>query len=177
MFIRRAIVFGAAILAAVSTGAVAHAGPTGEPALDQTGNYCVMYVPTGAHACVDSADLLPIARAAVLSDDSAVVPNVTVHIATVWDNASYDNGRGSYEFYTSADCTASKTDGNWQNQNLSSIGWSNRISSFQSYGNCQTRLFASINFAGSTYPTSGYVANSSNVGTAMNDNAESIKWT
>ena len=82
MFIKRAIVLAAAILAAVSTGSVAHAEPTGEPALDRVGNYCVMYVPTGAHACVDSADMLPIARAAVLSDDSVVGPNTTVHIAT-----------------------------------------------------------------------------------------------
>ena len=57
--------------------------------------------------------------------------------------------------------------------NLGSIGWDNRISSFRSYSNCRTAIFANTNYGGSSY---GYYTNSSYVGSAMNDQASSIRW-
>ena len=157
----------------------AHAEAAAQP--PTSGNFCVSYLPTGKTVCVASEDDMPAARQAVLvsatTTDSADSAATVVHIATLYDNDQYNTAAGYYEITTSADCTASKTDANWQNSNLAAIGWSNRVSSFHSYGNCQTRLFANTSFGGTTYPTTGYVADSPNLGTSMNDNAESVKWT
>jgi hypothetical protein len=55
----------------------------------------------------------------------------------------------------------------------SGVNFNDRISSFQSFQNCQTVLFEDINFGGATTQKT---ANSSNVGIALNDRASSIKW-
>lgn len=208
MLFKKALIVAGAVLmeAGTMTSGIAQASSTPRPVLGThanasresvvtgAGDYCVMYLPTGKHACVSQESQLPLARSVVLPGASAATASgktvaesgdsapaaaaATWHIGTVWDNGSYNDGRGHYEFFTSGDCTASKTDSNWQDENLSGIGWANRISSFQSCGNCQTRLFSGAIFTGSGYPASGFIANSPDVGgAAMNDHAVSIKWT
>ncbi|MET3808719.1 hypothetical protein ABIB25_005749 [Nakamurella sp. UYEF19] len=183
MFSRGVAVVGVVLAALLAPFSIAHAGPRTDLLGGGPGIFCVMFLPTGVHRCVDSPADLVRARSAVIPSRTSVEENGAVrgtnavfHIATIWDNAGYDSKRGSYEFYAGADCTPSKGDINWQNQNLGSIGWSNRVSSFQSYGNCQTQVFAGLTFTGLIFPVGGFLTASINVGPTMNDNAESIRW-
>ncbi|MDQ2847443.1 MAG: hypothetical protein M3Y77_14095 [Actinomycetota bacterium] len=172
------------VAAAVVIPATSAAAAPISATVSSTGQYCAMYLPTGAHACVDRPESIGVARTAIGinangRNESAPTDGtlLTYHIGTVYDDDLYSTAHGYYEFYVSADCTASKSDSNWQNQDLGNIGWRDRISSFHSFGNCQTRLFSATNFGGSGYPANGFITDSSNVGSAMNDHARSIKWT
>jgi hypothetical protein len=87
---------------------------------------------------------------------------------------NFDTTNGYLDIYAGADCTASKTGVDYQNSDLGA--WKNRVSSFASYGNCATRVWSGTSYSGSVYPSSGYLVSSSNVGAAMNDNAESAQF-
>ena len=50
--------------------------------------------------------------------------------------------------------------------------WNDRISSFQGFGNCETKLYQNGDFTGSTY---GPVFATDYVGATMNDEASSLR--
>lgn len=182
----RSAAAGAMIIAAALAGAPANAAaPDTAPTVRTAGTFCVLQLPDGKSACVEREADMPYARKALglpvngdYTQTAARGALATWHLGTFYDDANYGTGSGYLEVtVTTGDCTASKTDSNYQNQNLADNGWAARISSFKSYGNCQTRLYSTAYFGGSAYPASGYSGNVPYVGAAMNDQARSVKWT
>lgn len=99
---------------------------------------------------------------------AGVVALASTVIGIFYENASY--GGASYVASVSQNGCYGYSHGY---TNLGAIGWDNRISSFRSYSNCRTAIFSNTNYGGSSY---GYYTNSTYVGSAMNDQASSIRW-
>lgn len=98
-----------------------------------------------------------------------VVALASVALGTVYEDLNY--GGSSYTFTASSGCD-SNADVDWQLSSMPS-GWNDRVSSFKSFGQCATRIWADTGYSGSSY---GFVANSTYVGSTMNDQASSIQW-
>ena len=169
--VARYLVVGLLAAAASLAGSNASAGdPTLGAYSADTNFYCALNVDTGRGGCAASQDALRIGVAA----DLGIKPLLAVLIARLYDNASFDITNGYLDVYAGADCTVSKTSVDYQNPDLGA--WKNRVSSFASFGNCATRVWSGTSYSGSVYPSSGYLVSSSNVGVAMNDNAESAQF-
>lgn len=123
--------------------------------------------PGGAAAAGSGAD------AVASNPDSTEAALAAVLIARLYDNADYNTSAGYLDVYGNA-CTSSKTDIDSSQSTLGS--YNNRTSSFQSYNGCATKLYTATSFGGSSYPSSGYLTSSNYVGTTMNDNAESSRF-
>jgi hypothetical protein len=93
----------------------------------------------------------------------------TVVIGQVFEDANY--GGSSYTFTASADCDTN-ADVDWELSSMPS-GWNDRVSSFKSFGQCATKIWHDVSFAGTSY---GFVVNSTYVGATLNDEASSIQW-
>lgn len=133
---------------------------------------------TTLDAAVDDGALTPDSGTAARTDagnttDAEAAALAVVQIARLYDNASFDTAAGYLDVYGNA-CTTSKTDIDSSQSSLGS--YNNRVSSFQSYNNCATKLYTGGSFTGTAYPTSGYLSSSSYVGATMNDNAESARF-
>lgn len=83
----------------------------------------------------------------------------------LYDDAGY--GGAYFQITNSAACIGSTV---YQFGPLSSVGWSGRVSSFQSFSSCTTKLWSGASYNGSSY---GYATNASSVG-SMNDLANSV---
>lgn len=184
---RRFTIVTTALFAVAATMGVAPAANAAS--VDRTQS-CWQELDTGKSLCVDaSADLADAVYAAygitMSTPDAAVgirrgsettsrsaaagvVALASTVIGIFYENASY--GGASYVASVSQNGCYGYSHGY---TNLGSIGWDNRISSFRSYSNCRTAIFANTNYGGSSY---GYYTNSSYVGSAMNDQASSIRW-
>lgn len=177
-----------AILAAASlvcgyTTVVSAAADAASPTT--SGKHCRVNVETGSTSCYPTVTALlasfgverPGATSIGAGEVSAielasqVLPQATVVLSVVYDNADYDISDGSYTYIASAGC-----DGDagveWQLANVGST-WNDRITSYQGYNKCQSTLYEDADFAGSQY---GPKKSSTNVGTAMNDKTTSITW-
>lgn len=96
-------------------------------------------------------------------------------IGRLYDDANYATSDGYLNVYASGDCTSSGTNVDYSITDLDT--WSNRVSSFETFGNCATRLWSGTNFGGTAYPSSsGYYIDSSYVGAAFNDKARSAQF-
>ena len=151
-------------------GTVASADGPNLRAYSSTNVFCALNVETGKTGCAPTEDDLK----AGLAADSSITPLLSVLIARLYDNANFSTTNGYLDIFASGDCTASKTSVDYSNSDLGA--WKNRVSSFSSFGNCATRIYSGTSFTGSVYPSSGYLVSSSNVGVAMNDNAESAQF-
>lgn len=107
--------------------------------------------------------------ASAATASGGVVALASVALGTVYEDLNY--GGSSYTFTASSDCD-SNADVDWQLSSMPS-GWNDRVSSFKSFGQCATRIWADTGYSGSSY---GFVANSTYVGSTMNDQASSIQW-
>lgn len=87
--------------------------------------------------------------------------------------ADFNFGGASFTFSAANGCDGNLNTVDFENTNLIPMGWNDKISSFVSFGNCQTVLFEDINFVGATTQKAVF---SSNVGIAMNDRTSSIRW-
>lgn len=98
--------------------------------------------------------------------DGEVEPTATVHLVDLYDAA----GRtGAYfALYGSGCDTNADIDGSYT---LPSA-WNDRISSFQGFNNCETRLYQNGDFTGNTY---GPVFATDYVGATMNDQASALR--
>jgi hypothetical protein len=108
------------------------------------------------------------AHTSARSSSSGIVALASTVIGIFYENSGY--GGASYVASVSQNGCYGYAHGY---TNLGSIGWDNRISSFRSYSNCRTAIFANTSYGGASY---GYYTNSSYVGNAMNDQASSIRW-
>jgi hypothetical protein len=116
-----------------------------------------------------NVETLTQAQAATLGFPIVAASSSPYVLAIVYDNANY--GGSSLTFTASGPCDTN-ADVDWQNANIGST-WNDRISSFKSYSDCQTKIFENANFGGASY---GSVSNTTYVGDAMNDRTTSIKW-
>jgi len=96
----------------------------------------------------------------------------SVAIATYYDLPFQISWFGTLTFYAPAGCTTSTADTDWIRNELASLGWNDRISSFTSYSNCWTKLYEHDNFGGSGF---GYMGSASTLG-AMDNESSSITW-
>lgn len=175
-----------ALLVLGSVALTASAASAGTPDRTQS---CWQELDTGRSLCVAaSADLAnavydaygiaistpdgavgsDVKRQATRDARAGVVALASTVIGIFYENSGYDGA--SYVASVSQNGCYGYSHGY---TNLGSIGWDNRISSFRSYSNCRTAIFANTNYGGSSY---GYYTNSSYVGSAMNDQASSIRW-
>lgn len=129
--------------------------------------FCATLAGSPQMVCAGDADTLD---AAV---DDVVLPQAVVLIARLYDNSNYDTAAGYLDVYGNA-CTSTKTDIDASQSSLGS--YNNRVSSFQSYSGCATKLYTAGSFGGTSYPTSGYLTSTTYVGATMNDNAESARF-
>lgn len=160
-----ALLAGTIAVPVLSAGS-ATAGPAG------SGNFCSFNVETQKMVCVATEAELVGARAQAARN--AVTPLATYTIAKLYDNANYDASAGVLEVTAGASCTTSRSNIDSSIADLG--GWRNRISSFQGFANCAVKLFENTNWGGSAYPGTGYYVSSTNVGAAMNDQAESVRF-
>ena len=109
------------------------------------------------------------AQDAQRSQSELVSPAATVILGQVFEDANY--GGSSYTFTASSGCDTN-ADVDWQVSSMPS-GWNDRVTSFKSFNDCATRIWSDTGYSGSTY---GFVVNSTNVGTTMNDQTSSIQW-
>ena len=156
-----------AVIAAFAGSTIA-AGPASGASLPG-GAYCAVTLPSGNVMCADSP--------AALTREWNSVPHTEATqflIARLYDNSNFDTSAGYLNVYAGGDCTISTGNVDYS---LSDLGtWSSRVSSFQTFGNCATRLWSGTGFAGTAYPSSGYLVNSSYVGAAFNDKARSAQF-
>jgi len=98
-----------------------------------------------------------------------VSPAASVIIGQVFEDASY--GGSSFTFTASAGCDTN-ADVDWQVSSMPA-GWNDRVTSFKSFNSCATRIWSNTGYTGNSY---GFVVNSTNVGSTMNDQTSSIQW-
>lgn len=163
---RRLVV--ALMVAAVFVGsATAAASANAAPVISSA--YCSVSLPSESLVCADSPAALASAWGARPNTDAT-----QFLIARLYDDSNYSTAAGYLNVYAGGDCTVSTSNVDYS---ISDLGtWSNRVSSFESFGNCATRLWSGTSFGGTAYPSSGYQVNSSYVGAAFNDKARSARF-
>jgi len=159
----------AATFIAITTATLSTAAHAATP--PRSNLYCEVFLPGGQITCSST----PLQSREATGATSQVTDTAYL-IARLYDNANYDTSAGYLNVYAAGDCTPSASDIDYNMGDLGS--WSNRVSSFESFGNCATRLWTGTNYTGSAYPSSsGWLVDSSNVGSAMNDKARSAQFT
>jgi hypothetical protein len=130
-----------------------------------TGDYCMAIITTGQSWCAASELELNAIRAQVFATRS-ITPAATSHLVDLYDAA---NRTGAYyALYGTACDTNADLDGSYT---LPS-SWNDRISSFQGFGSCETKLYQNGDFTGSTY---GPAFATDYVGATMNDEASAVR--
>jgi hypothetical protein len=130
-----------------------------------TGDYCMAVITTGQSWCAASEAELDAIRAQVFATRS-ITPAATSHLVDLYDAA---NRTGVYyALYGTACDTNADLDGSYT---LPS-SWNDRISSFQGFGNCETKLHQHGDFTGSSY---GPVFATNYVGATMNDQTSAVR--
>jgi hypothetical protein len=169
----------AAVLASLLGAAAPASARTVTPAAPK-GNSCSLDLNSGALTCVPNGQDL---NAAVLKEQgvrvlatagargasaAAVTPDSVESVfvlSQLYDDASYG---GSYFQLTGP--SACNGTSEWDYNNLGTVGWTGRVSSFKSFANCTTKVWQGTNETGAAY---GYNVNAASLG-AMNDQAHSV---
>jgi len=99
--------------------------------------------------------------------DAIAAVSSTVTIGVVYENINYG---GASNVYVVSEACDTLSDVDYQ-VNLASTVWNDRISSFESFENCDTKLWSDT-YSGTGY---GWYTSSLNVG-AINDLTSSIQW-
>lgn len=77
-----------------------------------------------------------------------------------------------YVPYDNFTCTADTAVPDWEQGSMPQ-GWNDRVSSYRSYAGCWQKVYEHSNWRGRTY---GYAGTTSYVGSTMNDQTSSIRW-
>lgn len=157
------------LVAVVAAIAVMPAVPSIATASDGQYRYCSVDVREPQNiTCSASPDAT---RPAASSPEVAAA---SLLIARLYDNTNYNTGGGYLNIYAAADCTPTGSDIDAQIADLGA--WKNRVSSFESFGNCAARLWSATSFQGDAYPSAfGFSGSSTNVG-SMSDRAASVQF-
>lgn len=156
-------------LVAVAAGLVAlPVGPAAATEGSST-DYCMAIITGEEVWCASTESGLDEIREEVLGQgrgEGEVEPMATTHLVDLYDAA----GRtGPFFALYGSPCDANADiDGSYT---LPSA-WNDRISSFQGFNQCETRLYEHGNFSGNTY---GPVYATDNVGATMNDEASALR--
>lgn len=168
----------AAVLASLIGGA-APADAADTTPVTPAGNSCSLDLSTGNVTCVPNGQDL---NAAVLKEQGARVvvssnargttpallgPNSvqTLYIQSqLYDDVGY--GGSLFQITNASPCNGSTV---YSLSNLSSYGWSGRVSSFKSFSLCKTKVWQGYYESGAAY---GYNTNASSIG-ALNDQVNS----
>ncbi|MDM4762184.1 hypothetical protein QT381_04090 [Galbitalea sp. SE-J8] len=131
---------------------------------------CWLSVDSGASLCVaaaeDLVDAVEVAGVDLLFDNAAArATDGEIALSTLYS----DTGFGGAKLIMSASGSDCST-GAYGYTSLSPYGWDNRAQSFKSSNRCTTVVFKNTNYGGTQY---GYYSSSSNLGTAMNNQASS----
>jgi hypothetical protein len=138
---------------------------------DDRDEHCIVLIDDGSTVCAATLEDADEAFTTVtgytrVADEGARGALVVYSLVTLYPNNGY--GGSSYTITRSSACNGSTVSGI---SDLATIGMNNVISSFQTYGSCQARLYDGTGYSGSTY---GYATSSANVG-ALNDLASSVR--
>ena len=154
--------------------APAGASTPGEATRSGTGDHCVLNLVSNAVGCVSDGSQMDVARRLAAGDNKAA-------LATVVNAKLYKDfitsGTASLEIRSAADCTASKSSVEYSIGNLASYSFSDITSSFETFGNCQIRLYDVINCPSSsaTYPgATTWAGTTTYVGDPFNDKATCV---
>jgi hypothetical protein len=149
----------------VSTVIAAGLTPATTAAAATETDYCMAIITTGQSWCAATEAELDSIRARQMGS-RAIAPAATSHLVDLYDAA---NRTGAYyALYGTACDTNADIDGSYT---LPS-SWNDRISSFQGFGNCETRLYQNGDYTGSTY---GPIFATDDVGATMNDETSAVR--
>lgn len=142
------------------------------PVVSQDGDFCAVYVDSGAVACVQEKKDFAAAKSAAIGSAADARLAGPYSLGVFYDNAGRDDSAGSITFFGSADCTSSRAnvDAGW----VDTTTWKNRISSFQALSNCYVKVWYLTSYSGST--NGAYVYYSNNVD-GLNDHVWSARFT
>lgn len=138
---------------------------------EEADTHCIMLVDDGTTVCAATleeadADFTAATGSTRVTDEAARGAFVVYSLVSLYPNNGY--GGSSYTITRSFPCDGSTVAGI---SDLAAVGMNNVISSFQTYGSCQARLYDGTGYSGSTY---GYTTSSTSVG-ALNDLASSVR--
>jgi len=167
------------VLAALATIVGFAGGASPAEAATASARACWLDIDTGVVQCFDDRGALAAAveqqtgGPLLLADGStaattrgAAVPAAAYALVTFYDGASFSGDSTTVTTSISSRCTAYSFTGNSMIS-----GWNDRVSSYQSYGTCKTRVSHDINQGGTSY---GPVASAATLGSM--DNQTSSYW-
>lgn len=138
------------------------------------GDYCAVDLRTpGSMVCAQTPSGLTDATTAWRRAPGNA--RASVLIARLYDDPNFDPSAGYLEVNAGGDCTSSTTTVDYQ---LTDLGaWSNRTSSFKSYGTCRARIWTGTAFSGSAYPgASSFTASAPTVSAGVDNMAKSAQF-
>ncbi|HEV7653037.1 MAG TPA: hypothetical protein VGP26_33190 [Actinophytocola sp.] len=150
----------AALAAALSVGPLAGFASAG-PA-DAGDLHCVTNLDTKVTRCATTPE-------AAKQD----VGPAALTIAIFYDGTGYSGT--TYTWVQAHACTPSY-DEEWQWDDLSGIGWNNRVSSVHTYNQCDVKFFDGFNFTGASSTWIDQSSNLGTMGTGWSNRAGSVKF-
>ncbi|MER6917238.1 hypothetical protein ABT354_36825 [Streptomyces sp. NPDC000594] len=181
------------LLASVPAGAAP--APAPETSRATSGPHCATHVETRKTTCYDTfreavsattGGRVTNATQAKAAKDSAFVDKVNETVGATAGTAAtsraasdfflgviYEHTRfrgASHQFWGDGPCNDFSDQEYWM---VDLLNWNNRISSLKTGSNCDIELFSERDFNGAHQL---YFTNTPNVGSAMNDQAESMVW-
>ncbi|MDG4829220.1 hypothetical protein O7627_07855 [Solwaraspora sp. WMMD1047] len=127
---------------------------------------------TGAEAVKDPAFAAGVAAA---NADGRAALAARIVISIEYDLANHDETDGTLIWYGDKECSNRTTDVDYSiaNYNVSAPAWVNRITSFQTFGNCWTKHYENTNFGGASV---GFQGSRNHIGAAMDNRTSSEQW-
>jgi hypothetical protein len=127
---------------------------------------------TGAEAVKDPAFAGGVA-AANADGRAALASRIVISIE--YDLADHDETGGTLVWYGDKECSNRTTDVDYSiaNYNVSAPAWVNRITSFQTFGNCWAKHYENANFGGAAV---GFQGSRDHIGAAMDNRTSSQEW-
>ncbi|MER7418391.1 hypothetical protein ABT346_16680 [Micromonospora peucetia] len=144
----------------VGAAAPAAASPSGKPAVQ----HCIGNLDTGRVTCASDPQ-----EARQRSD----VGTMALTIAIFYDGTGYSGA--TFTWTQSGQCSPGY-DNEWQWDDLSEIGWNNRVSSVHTYNRCDVKFFGGTNFTGASSVWIDQSSNLGAIGDGWNNRAGSVKF-
>jgi len=140
-----------------------------------TGGRLIDAPATGAKALADPAF---VARVDASNQGSGALRGILVNdivISIEYDLSDHDETGGTLIWKGDKECTTRITDVDYEiaNYNVSAPAWVNRITSFQTFGNCWTKHFEDPGLDGASV---GFQSSRTYIGAAMDNRTSSQQW-
>jgi hypothetical protein len=128
---------------------------------------------TESRHCVTNLDTKATACSSSMVDAKRQVAAASITIAIFYDGTGYS---GATHTWVQAHACSSGYDEEWQWDDLSEIGWNNRVSSVHTYNQCDVKFFDGFNFSGAASTWIDQSSNLAAIGTGWSNRAGSVKF-